>query len=499
MYVAAIDAGTTGVRCMIFDMNGKSLGVGRESWDYTTPVGLEIAKEFDPLHFWQLICSVTKKAIKGSGVKASDISAVAATSQRHGIVFLDKDGREVHGGPNIDARGAMTQYIIEESLGEKYHEITGCWPPLMFSPARLSWFEEEEPEIFQSIAHILPLNDWITYRLGNIFVTDSSAGSATGFMDIKTGKWSNEVTEIVGVDIDILPEIHTTGTVVGEVTAEASKACGLAKGLPIVQGGADTHCALLASEAQTGEIVVVAGSTAPVMMIIDDLYCDPAQKIWTGCHVLSGKWVLESNATLTGAYLEWVVKFLCERSKDPEDCRRNTLNHLDEILAGIPPGSNETFVALGPSIMDCQQITDIKQAKMVFPQPALPQVIPLDAARMIHAVLENIAYAVRGNCAQLEAHQQASCIKTIGGMTQSQVWPQMLANVLGCSIHTPLQHEGSLLGAGICAATGAGHHSTLMDAAKAMVQWKSPSNPDDRADLYKSYFSKWSSMFCEGE
>jgi sugar (pentulose or hexulose) kinase len=499
MFVAAIDAGTTGVRCMILDTNGKSLGIGRESWDYTTPVDLEIAKEFDPKHFWRLICAVTKKAVKVSGVKASDISAVATTSQRHGIVFIDKDGGEVHGGPNIDARGAMTQYIIEESLGEKYHEITGCWPPLMFSPARLSWFEEEEPEIFESIAHILPLNDWITYRLGSIFVTDPSAGSGTGFMDIRTCKWSEEVAEVVGVGIDILPEIRETGEVVGEVTAEASKVCGLPKGLPIVQGGADTHCALLASEAQSGEIVVVAGSTAPVMMIIDELYCDPAQRIWTGGHMLPGKWVLESNATLTGAYLEWVVRFLCERARNPEACRRNTLDHLDEILAGIPPGSNETFVALGPSIMDCQKITDVKQAKMVFPQPALPQVIPLNAARMIHAVLENIAYAVKGNCTQLEAYKQASCIKTIGGMTQSRVWSNLLANVLGRPVQTPLQPEGSLLGAGICAAKGAGHYATLMEAATAMVQWKPQSNPDDRADLYKSYFSKWSSMFCEGE
>ncbi|MDH4212948.1 MAG: FGGY family carbohydrate kinase [Candidatus Thorarchaeota archaeon] len=499
MTVAAIDAGTTGVRCSIIDLTGKVLGIGRESWYYITPIDLEIAKEFDPEHFWHLTCKVIKKAIKTSGVKPSDILSVATTSQRHGCVFVNKEGKEVYCGPNIDARGAMTQYIIEEALGEKYHEITGCWPPLMFSPARLSWFEEEEPEIFESIAHILPLNDWITYRLGNIFVTDSSAGSGTGFMDIRTSEWSDEVADAVGIDTDILPEIQETGTVVGEVTAEAHKACGLPKGLPIAQGGADTHCALLASNTLPGEIVVVAGSTAPVMMIIDDLYCDPTQKIWTGCHMIPGQWVLESNATLTGAYLEWVVRLLCERANEPENCKRATLNNLDEILEDIPPGSNETFAALGPSIMDCQQITDIKQAKMVFPQPALPQVIPLNSARMIHAVLENIAYAVRGNCAQLEAYRKASCFKTIGGMTQSRVWPDMLANVLGQPVNTPLQPEGSLLGAAVCAAKGADHYPKLMDAAKAMVQWKPPSNPDYRADLYKSYFSKWSTMFCEGE
>lgn len=499
MVVVAIDAGTTGVRCMIVDSKGKSLGVGRRSWEYTTPRDLEIAKEFDPKRFWHLTCVVVKEAVKRAEVKLSDLEAVATTSQRHGSVFLDNNGIEIYAGPNIDARGAMTQYIIEESLGERYHEITGCWPPLMFSPSRLSWFEEEDPERFESIKHILPINDWITFKLGNVFVTDPSAGSGTGFMDIAKCIWSDEVSDVVGIDSEILPEIHQTGTIIGEVTAEAKKECGLPKGLPIAQGGADTHCALLACDAQPGEIVVISGSTAPVMMITDDFYCDPNQKIWTGCHVVPGKWVLESNATLTGAYLQWVVNLLCERAESTDECTKKTLSNLDKLLVDIPPGSNETFFALGPNVMDCQKITDIKQAKMIFPQPALPQVIPLNSARMIHAVLENIAYAIRGNCEQLEEHNHANCIKAIGGMTQSKKWSELLANILAKPIHTPLHSEGSLLGAGICALTGIDYYATLMDAAKRMVRWKPVSTPDDRAELYKSYYSKWTDMFCKGE
>jgi len=484
---------------MLVNPDGVPLSLSRRSWAYTTPPDLEIAKEFDPDHFWQLVCTVVKEAIKTSKVNLNDLESVATTSQRHGSVFLDNKGKEVYGGPNIDARGAMTQYIIEESLGEKYHEITGCWPPLMFTPSRLSWFEEEELELFESIAHVLPINDWISYRLGNMFVTDPSSGSATGFMNIHRCEWSDEVIDAVGVAKDILPEIHESGSVVGEVTSEAEKVCGLPKGLPIVQGAADTHCALLASDAQSNEVVIIAGSTAPVMMILDDLHCDPEQKIWTGCHVEKDRWVLESNATLTGANLEWVIQLLCERSEDTEKCVRNTLNSLDSLLIDIPPGSNETLIGLGPSIMDCQRITDVKQARMIFPQPALPQIVPLNSATMIHAVLENIAYAARGNVEQLEAHQESSCIKTIGGMTQSKIWSDLLANIIGRPIHTPVQPEGSLLGAAICAAKGAGHYETLLDAAKNMVKWKPVAEPDDRINLYKSYYAKWKNMWCEGD
>jgi len=499
MVVAAIDAGTTGVRCMIVDAKGKTPGISRTSWDYITPAELEIAKEFKPAEFWKLVSSVVKGAIKNSGIKASEIKAVAATSQRHGLVLLDSKGKELHGCPNIDARGAMTQYLIDESLGETYHEITGCWPPMMFAPSRLGWFEEEKPELYEEIAHLLPICDWITFRLSGMYVTDASSASATGFLDVRSNKWSEEVASALDIDLSILPEIRQAGEVIGEVTPQAEKECGLPKGIPVVQAGADTHCALLASQSKVGEITVIAGSTAPVMMIIDSHLCVPDQKIWTGTHMIKGQWVLESNATLTGAVLEWAIKFLCERSEDPIQCKRTTFENLDKLLDGIPPGSNETFVTLGPSVMDCQQITDVKQAVMVFPQPALPQIVPLDSARMIHAVLENVAYAIRGNIEQLEQYGQASGVKAIGGMTQSNTWPQLLANVLNQPIATPRQSEGSLIGAAICASIGAGYYSSIDGAAKRMVRWKPTFQPDDRAEQYGRYYSRWIEITQKGD
>ena len=168
-------------------------------------------------------------------------------------------------------------------------------------------------------------------------------------------------------------------------------------------------------------------------------------------------------------------------------------------MNGIPPGSDETFVTLGPSVMDCQQITDVKQARMVFPQPSLPQVIPLDSSRMIHAVLENVAFAIRGNIEQLEGYSQSTAVKTIGGMSQSETWPKLLANVLNRPVATPIQSEGSLLGAAICAATGAGYYSSVDEAAKSMVRWRPLYQPDDRAELYDRYYSRWNEVRREGD
>ncbi|MFX1273019.1 MAG: FGGY family carbohydrate kinase, partial [Promethearchaeota archaeon] len=405
MPVAAIDAGTTGVRCMIVGKRGEVLGLGRRTWGYETPEFLEIAKEFDPSHFWDLICTVTKEAVKASGLPSSKIESVATTSQRHGIVFLDADGKELYSGPNIDARGAMSQYVVEEALGKKFLEVTGCWPPMMFTPARMAWFEEEEPEIREAVAHVLPINDWITFRLSSEYVTEPASASATGCYDIKAQNWSEEILSALGIDKGILPSLRKAGEAVGSITPNAAKDSGLPEGLPVIQGGSDTHCALLAAQASPGEITVIAGSTTPVMLTLDSHVCSSEQTLWSSCHMVPGMWTLESNAMLTGAYIEWVIALLCELSENPDRCREKTFESLPEMLKNIPPGSNEVFAGLGPRIMDSTRMADIPMARLHFPQPALPQVKPLDSASLIHAVLENIAFAVRGNIEQLQEYK----------------------------------------------------------------------------------------------
>ena len=500
MVVAAIDAGTTGVRCMIADRKGTSLGIGRRKWEYTTPAYLEIAKEFDADGFWKLICTVTREAIQNAGIDTSKIEAVSTTSQRHGIVFLDADGKELYAAPNIDARGAMSQYVIEDAIGEKFFEITGCWPPMMYGPSRLAWFEEEEPDVYNAVAHILPINDWISFRLSGVYSTDPSAASATGFLDVKKRSWSEEIMTSLNLDIRILPDIREAGEVIGDVTANSEKECGLPQGLPVIQGGADSQSAGLASDAKTGEVVIIGGSTSPVMLISDDPVCSFDQKVWTGCHILPNTWILESNASNTGALLEWIVNLLCERAENPENCVRETYSKITEILTDLSPGSNETIAALGPNIMDCHEMTSIPLGRIFFPQPTLPQLPPLDSANLIHAILENIAYSIRGNCEQLEEYGEFKSIKAIGGLTQSDVFPQLLANILGKQINVPMQPEGSLLGAAICAAKGVGWYPSLSDAVKEMVQWKPVFEPDDRANIYDTYYNKWrNEIWCRSD
>ncbi|MHA2068317.1 MAG: FGGY-family carbohydrate kinase, partial [Candidatus Thorarchaeota archaeon] len=120
------------------------------------------------------------------------------------------------------------------------------------------------------------------------------------------------------------------------------------------------------------------------------------------------------------------------------------------------------------------------------------------SADLIHAVLENIAFAVRGNIEQLQEIDEPSAIKAIGGISKSQVWRQILANAVGKPVKAPVQFEGSLIGAAICAAVGVDWYPSFKQASEEMVKWQPTLEPDERSSEYDFYYSRWKEIWSLG-
>src|SRR5262249_56836557 len=95
-----------------------------------------------------------------------------------------------------------------------------------------------------------------------------------------------------------------SGLVVGELSVAAATALGLRPGTPVTAGGGDTGCGTLGSGALApGEVVVVAGTTAPVQMVLDRPLLDRRRRTWTAPYLLPGACTLDSNAGGTGIAL----------------------------------------------------------------------------------------------------------------------------------------------------------------------------------------------------
>ena len=452
--VLAIDWGSGSVRAAAVDLRGRQVGFEQAPLVPDTPPELApFGKEFRPEKVWRLVVKVVRGALKGARVKGSQVLAVSATSQREGIALLDRDGHELYLGPNIDVRALLEGQVIDQEHGGEVYRTTGHTPSLLFAPARLRWFAQHRPGLFHQVRWVLPLDGWITFRLtGEAAAERASAGEA-GLLDIRRRAWARDLLGRLDVPAQALPPLVDAGAIVGGMTRKAAGEFRLPVGTPVVAGGPDTQCGLLGMGViAPGQIGIVAGTTAPVQMALSQPAMDAAARTWTGLHVLPERWVLESTVTDAGGAYRWLGEILGEGAADP-------FESLEKLAAKAPPGVNGVVGHLGPRLGDMSDLSP-RWGGFLFPVPFF--VGPVERGHLVRGALENLAFAVKANIAQLEAISGCAPpgVALGGGMARSRVLAGMLADVLGTEVSRFRTHEVTAAGAAMCAAAGAGVYLT---------------------------------------
>jgi autoinducer 2 (AI-2) kinase len=143
-----VDIGTGNARVGVVTVEGDILAIKRDNVHYISDPNYEESIYFDPNDLWQQIAHLAKEAIAESGQVT--IKAITATSQREGIVVIDKDGNSLLGMPNIDHRGRKWEKdLIEKDL---VYELSGRYPTSLFSAFKLVGLREVYPDIFEKVA-----------------------------------------------------------------------------------------------------------------------------------------------------------------------------------------------------------------------------------------------------------------------------------------------------------------------------------------------------------
>ena len=488
-YVLAIDAGSAGGHCLIFDLEGHVVSSAYREWTYNTPAEVApLGKEFDAAEFWAILCQLTKQAINEASIASDQIIAVSAGSQRQGVVFLDKDGHELYAGPNIDLRALLEGLSIDSEFGSEIYRITGHRPSLLGAPAKLRWFKNNRPHVYESIATVLSISDWIMYRLSGERVSEPSSASEIGLVDIHELCWSQRLVEMLELPHGIYPELASPGSYVGAVTTETAERASLAPGTPVVMGGADTQCGLLGMGVKNeGQVGIVAGWSGSIQMVTAQPIIDPRGRLWTGCHVLPQRWVLESNAGESGGAYRWLKGILFGQP----DTTVDIYALMDELAQEVAPGAGGVLAFIGPRAMDVGRLTP-SLGGFIFPVD--PSVGNIERKHLIRAALENLCFAIKANCAQLEEASQRTIMEVSigGGLARNRSLIQIVSEVLGMPVAWFDMPQVTSLGIAMCAATGAGIYSGLEQAMEAMRPKPIVVEPDpQRAQQYEQYYRRW--------
>ena len=487
-YVIAIDAGSSGGRALIFDLRGNLISSASREWTYDVPDDAgPMSKEFAPLDFWEILCRLIKEAIGRMGIDPADVIAISSASQRQGVVFLDKDGRELYAGPNTDLRAILEGFTIDGEYGKEVYGITGHAPSLVFTPAKLHWFKANRPDIYKRITKAISISDWIIYKLSGEQIGEASCISSIGLVDIRDLQGSSRLEKMLDLPQKVCPDIVAAGTAVGPITKEAAEKTGLLPGTSVVVGGADSQCALLGmGVTERAQVGIIAGWSGSVQMVTAEPIIDSQGRTWSTCHVLPDRWILESNAQQCGGAYSWLKEILFGGYGSDKE----TYTYMDTLAAEVLPGAGGVIASIGPAIMDMSRMRP-SLGGLLF--PVTPSVADIKKEHLVRASLENLAFAFKANCVQLREISQLNIkeVKIGGGLAQSGCLVQILADVLDRPVHAFDVHHVTSWGTAMCAALGAGVYSSFESTIEAMSPQSRIIEPDQNAADYAQYYDKW--------
>lgn len=227
------DIGTGNARVAVVTAGGEVTALEREDIEYVTDPLYPDGRYFSPEGLWTQISAMARKVIAKS--PHITLIGITSTSQRQGIVLINKDKKAFLGLPNIDNRGREWEDGIEAK--EEVHQQTGRLPSALFSAMKLVGLKARQPSLWKEVKYITSISDWVTFELSGILSYEPSQAAETLLFDVRKKAWSEKLCNIFGVPSAILPSLVRSGTVVGMLTFKKAAVLGLSERVPVIAGG----------------------------------------------------------------------------------------------------------------------------------------------------------------------------------------------------------------------------------------------------------------------
>ncbi|MDD2652835.1 MAG: autoinducer-2 kinase [Sulfurimonas sp.] len=479
-YLMAIDAGTGSVRAVIFDTFGNQISVTQKEWTHIEEEGVANSMSFDFAANWLLVCGCIREALKSANLSGEDIAALSATSMREGIVLYDRDGRELWAVANVDARADKeVRYLKENFKGieEEFYKESGQTFALGAIP-RIIWLKNNRAELYERVAKISMIGDWILARLCGVIATDPSNGGTTGIFSLKNRDWASEMAEKVSLKDDIFPNVLEVGTLMGSVSAKASKESGLSINTKVVMGGGDVQlgCAGL-GVVDASQAAILGGSFWQQVVNIDKNTPPPSDmNIRVNPHVIPNLSQAEGITFFSGLVMRWFRDAFCDMEKlQAKEQGVDVYALMEEKASKVPVGSYGILPIFSDSM---------KYAKWYHAAPSFlnlninPEIC--NRASMFRSLQENAAIVSSINLDKIREFTGVEIDEIVfaGGASKGKLWSQIVADVTGCRVKIPKVTEATALGAAMAAGVGAGIYKDMKSAAKELVVWKRAYEPN---------------------
>ncbi|HEY3854851.1 MAG TPA: glycerol kinase GlpK [Verrucomicrobiae bacterium] len=461
-YILSLDAGTTSVRAIIFDKEGRMKTVAQKEIRQIYPKPGWV--EQDPQEIWFTQLGVAVEALGRARIRPIDLAGLGITNQRETTVIWDrKTGEPVYNA--IVWQDRRTAEMCDELRAAGHNNIiknrTGLLLDSYFSVTKIAWILDNVPGIRKRAEAgdlvFGTVDTWLIWKMTGshpIHVTDPSNASRTLLYNIHTGRWDNELLKLFRIPANLLPTVRTSSEIYGEV----STSLGL-EGVPIAGIAGDQQSALF------GQMCVRAGQTKSTYgtgcFLLQNLGPKPIASrhqllISAACQIgKKREFVLEGSVFIGGAVVQWLRDGLrLVRSADEVNLLANSVPDNGGVYL-VP-----AFTGLGAPHWD------------PYARGALIGITrDTSAAHIARAALEGIAFQVADliHAMNADTGKKLKELRVDGGASHSAFLMQFQADLLQIPVVRPAVTETTALGAAYLAGLAVGYWKNIESISK---QWQ---------------------------
>jgi glycerol kinase len=460
-FILSLDQGTTSSRAILFNKAGEIAHVAQKEFTQHFPKPGWV--EHDANEIWGSILSVIASVLSESNVKPEQIAGIGITNQRETTVVWDKEtGVPVYKAIVWQSRqtSGICDDLKEKGYNDLFREKTGLLIDAYFSGTKVKWIldnvEGAREKAEQGKLLFGTIDTWLIWKLsgGKAHVTDYSNASRTLMYNIYELKWDEELLDILGVPMSMLPEVRPSS----EVYANTVDYHFFGKEVPIAGAAGDQQAALFGQACfEEGMAKNTYGTGCFMLMNTGEKAVKSENGLLTTlAWGLNGKveYALEGSIFVAGSAIQWLRDGLrmLKNAKDSEDYARK-VESTDGVYV-VP-----AFVGLGTPYWD----SDVRGAVFGITRGT-------NKEHFVRATLESLAYQTRDVLSAMEADSniELKTLRVDGGAVMNNFLMEFQSNILNVPVERPVVNETTALGAAYLAGLAVGYWESQEEIAK---QW----------------------------
>ena len=465
--ILAIDQGTTGTTCLVFDAEGGVAGRAYSEFQQFFPQPGWV--EHDANEIWEVTRRVGAEAIADAGIEGRDLEAIGITNQRETVVSWDREtGEPIHRALVWQDRRTAGRCDELRAAGHEslVRQRTGLTIDPYFSGTKIEWLlrnaEGAERAVFGTV------DSWLLFKLTGRHLTDYTNASRTMLFDIRELAWDEEICGLLGVDPGHLPQPRPSSSVFGTTSEFGGE-------VPVAGVAGDQQAALFGQACHqpgmakntygTGSFVLLNSGPEPPL-VPDGLLATVAWGLEDEV-----TYALEASIFVTGAAVQWLRDGLGIIEEAGET----------EALAASLEGNDGVYFVPALTGLGSPHWDPYARGTIVGLTRGSGR------AHLARAALEAIAYetvdAVRAQ--EAASGERLELLRADGGATVNRWLMQFQADVLGAPVSVPAVAETTALGAAYLAGipTGVWTPEGVAEMWREMDRYEPRMGEDERQQL----------------